>query len=50
MNPFHEELTEEEIKHRKMWKKLTREEKMYWIFNNVHDRNQTKLPIVYEEE
>ena len=32
MNPFLEELTEAEIKHRMMWKKLTRKEKMDWIF------------------
>jgi len=57
-NPFHEVLTEEEIAHRKMWKKLNRKEKLNWIFNNLTDnpkatsldRKQTSLPIVYEEE
>jgi len=55
MNPFHEELTEEDIKHRKMWKKLTRKEKMNWIFSNMWTKGlagskQTTLPIVYDED
>jgi len=36
-NPFHEELTEEQIAHRKMWKKLTDKERMNWIFANLSD-------------
>ncbi len=35
MNPFEENLTEEEIKHRKMWNKLNAEEKMNWVFNQL---------------
>jgi len=56
MNPFHEELTEEDINHRKMWKKLTRKEKLNWIFNNLSDnperldKKQTQLPIVFEDD
>jgi len=37
MNPFHEELTEEDIKHRKMWKKLNWNQKISWIFRNLSD-------------
>jgi len=36
-NPFHEELTEEEIEHRKMWKKLNWNERISWIFRNLSD-------------
>ena len=36
-NPFHEELTEEEIAHRKMWKALNWNQRMAWIFRNLSD-------------
>jgi len=42
MNPFHEDLTKEDIKHRKMWQKLNRKEKMNWIFNNLTDNPEEK--------
>lgn len=34
-NPFEENLTEEEIQHRKMWNKLNSEEKMAWCMNQL---------------
>jgi len=35
MNPFEENLSEEDIKHRKMWNKLNQQEQMNWIFNQL---------------
>jgi len=41
-NPFEEDLTEEQIKHRKMWNKLNPEEKMNWVFNQLMYNPKTR--------
>ncbi len=50
MNPFEEKLTEEQIKHRKMWKKLTAEEKMNWCFNQLMFNIETGKWVERSEE
>jgi len=42
MNPFEENLSEEEIKHRKMWNKLSGKEKLNWIFNQLMYNPETE--------
>jgi len=42
MNPFEENLTEEQIKHRKMWNKLNSKEKMDWVFNQLMYNPKTR--------
>jgi len=42
MNPFEEDLSEEEIKHRKMWNSLNSKEKMDWVFNQLMYNPKTR--------